>query len=70
MYYYGLARVTGDSAEVVNPDCDKDSATAKLPGVAAGDYGTCTFPDRAILEKALRAVAQEPWKPQVTYTLQ
>jgi len=70
MYYYGLAKVKSGSAEVVNPDCDKDSATAKMPGVAAGDYGTCTFTDRATLEKAMLALSQEPWKPQVTYTLQ
>jgi len=69
-YYYGLAKVKAGSAEVVNPDCDKDSDTAKLPGVVAGDYGTCTFPDRATLEKAMIALAKEPWKPQVTYTLQ
>jgi hypothetical protein len=70
MYYYGLAKVKSGSAEVVNPNCDKDSATAKIPGVVVGDYGTCTFPDRATLEKAMLAFAQEPWKPQVTYTLQ
>jgi hypothetical protein len=65
--YYGLARTTAKGAEIINPDCGKDSAEAKLPGVKTGDYG-CSFTSRASLEKALGDLAQTSWKPNVTYT--
>jgi hypothetical protein len=64
--YYGLARATAKGAEVINPDCGKDSAEAKLPGVKTGDYG-CSFTSRASLEKALGSLAHTNWKPNVTY---
>ncbi len=55
---YGLVRLTRSGAEAASPDCDKSSPTAKLPGVTASDYGTCTFTSRAALETALRAQAR------------
>ena len=54
-------------AEVTSPDCDKTSATARLPGVTAGGYGTCAFTSRASLESALKAQATQPWKINLTY---
>lgn len=68
--YYGLVRRVQNGGEVLNPDCAKDSAAAKLPGVTAGDYGTCDFADRAALEKALLALAKKPWKADIVYTFQ
>ena len=65
--YYGLMRLTKTGAEVTSPDCDKTSAAARLPGVTAGDYGTCTFTSRASLETALRAQAVQPWKVNLAY---
>ncbi len=65
--YYGLMRLTRTGAEVTSPDCDKTSAAARLPGVTAGDYGTCTFTSRASLEAALKAQATQPWKANLTY---
>ncbi len=65
--YYGLMRLTRTGAEVTSPDCDKTSMAAKLPGVSAGDYGTCTFTSRASLEAALKAQAAQPWKANLTY---
>lgn len=65
--YYGLVRLTGTGAEVANPDCDKTSAVAKLPGVKAGSYGTCTFTSRASLETALADQARRAWETNVTY---
>ncbi len=65
--YYGLMRLTKTGAEVTSPDCDKTSAAARLPGVTAGAYGTCTFTSRASLETALRAQAAQPWKVNLTY---
>lgn len=64
---YGLARVTKTGAEVFNPDCAKSGAVAKLPGVKADDYGSCTFGNRASLEKALLDLAKQGWKTSVTY---
>lgn len=64
---YGLIRLTKTGAEVTSPDCDKTSAAARLPGVKAGDYGTCTFTSRASLETALRAQARQNWKVNLTY---
>lgn len=66
--YYGLARSTKTGAEVTSPDCDKDSAVAKQPGVKIEDYSTCTFASRAALEKALQAQSKRPWKASLTYT--
>ena len=68
-FYYGLARVEGDKAEVLNPDCDKDGPIAKLPGVKLGECGICTFSDHASLERALELLAKQQWQPQVTYRL-
>jgi len=65
--YYGLVRLTKTGAEVTSPDCDKASAVAKLPGVTAGDYGTCTFTSRTALESALRAQAMQVWKVNLSY---
>lgn len=65
--YYGLMRLTKTGAEVTSPDCDKTSAAARLPGVTAGDYGTCTFTSRASLETALKAQATRPWKANLAY---
>lgn len=65
--YYGLVRLTKTGAEVANPDCDKASAAAKLPGVKVGSYGTCTFTSRAALETALQDQAKRGWKTNLTY---
>jgi hypothetical protein len=62
---YGLVRLTKTGAQVTSPDCDK--TTAKLPGVKAGAYGTCTFTSRASLETALRVLARQKWKGAVAY---
>ncbi len=64
---YGLVRLTKAGAEVTSPDCDKSSAAAKLPGVSASDYGTCTFTSRASLETALLAQARQGWKASIAY---
>ena len=64
---YGLARRTGTGAEVTNPDCEKSGAAAKLPGVKAGDYGICSFSNRASLETALLGLAKQSWKTTVVY---
>ena len=64
---YGLVRATKTGAEVSNPDCDKAGAVAKLPGVKADTYGSCTFSNRASLEKALLDLAKQGWKTSVTY---
>lgn len=64
---YGLVRRTATGAEVVNPDCEKSGAAAKLSGVKAGDYGICSFSNRASLEAALLGLAQQNWKPSAVY---
>jgi hypothetical protein len=64
---YGLVRATKAGAEVFNPDCGKSSPVAKLPGVKADDYGSCSFSNRASLEKALLDLAKQGWKTSVTY---
>ena len=64
---YGLVRATKTGAEVFNPDCTKSGAVAKLPGVKADDYGSCSFTNRASLEKALLDLAKQGWKTSVTY---
>ena len=64
---YGLVRITKTGAEVFNPDCGKSSAVAKLPGVKADNYGSCSFRNRASLEKALLDLAKQGWKTSVTY---
>ena len=64
---YGLVRVTKTGAEVFNPECDKSGAVAKLPGVKADTYGSCSFSDRASLEKALLDLTKQSWKTSVTY---
>ena len=64
---YGLVRATKAGAEVFIPDCGKSSATAKLPGVKADEYGSCSFSNRASLEKALLDLAKQGWKTSVTY---
>ncbi len=65
---YGLLRVTKTGAEVFNPDCDKAGAVAKLPGVKADNYGSCSFSNRASLEKALLDLSKQGWKTSVAYT--
>jgi len=65
--YYGLIRLTKTGAEIANPDCDKASMAAKLPGVKVGTYGTCTFTSRASLETALTDQAKRGWKTNLTY---
>lgn len=65
--YYGLMRLTRTGAEISNPDCSKDSSTARLPGVRLGDFATCTFTSRAALESALKAQAAQPFKVSLTY---
>jgi hypothetical protein len=65
--YYGLMRLTRTGAEVSNPDCARDSAAARLPGVTVADYATCHFTSRAALETALKAQAAQPWKTSLTY---
>jgi hypothetical protein len=64
---YGLVRLTKTGAEVFNPECSKSSAVAKLPGVKADTYGSCSFSNRASLEKALVDLARQGWKTSVTY---
>ena len=64
---YGLVRVTKTGAEVASPECGKSSAAAKLPGVKADAYGSCSFSNRASLEKALLAAAKQGWKTSLTY---
>jgi hypothetical protein len=64
---YGLVRLTKAGAEIFNPECGKSSAVAKLPGVKADDYGSCTFSNRASLKKALLDLAKQSWKTSVTY---
>ena len=65
---YGLVRRTQAGAEVMNPDCNKSDAVARLPGVKAGDYSICSFESRTSLETALLALAKQPWKTSVVYT--
>jgi hypothetical protein len=65
---YGLVRRTQSGAEVMNPECNKSDAVARLPGVKAGDYSICSFESRASLETALSALAKQPWKTSVVYT--
>lgn len=64
---YGLVRATKTGAEVSNPECDKSASVSKLPGVKADTYGSCTFSNRASLEKALLDLAKQSWKTSVTY---
>lgn len=64
---YGLVRRTKTGAEVISPDCDKNSATARLPGIKAGDYGICSFSDRSALKTALLSLAKQGWKTSVIY---
>jgi hypothetical protein len=64
---YGLVRLTKTGAEVSSPDCGKTSPAAKLPGVRADDYGSCSFSNRASLEKALLDSAKQGWKTSLAY---
>jgi hypothetical protein len=64
---YGLVRTTKTGAEVFSPECDKSGAVAKLPGVKADNYGSCSFSNRASLEKALLDLSKQGWKTSVTY---
>ena len=65
--YYGLMRLTKTGAEVSTPDCGRDGAAAKLPGVEAAGYATCHFTSRAALDSALKAQAVQPFKVHLTY---
>ena len=64
---YGLVRLTKTGAEVTSPECAKSSAAARLPGVKADTYGTCSFSNRASLEKALLDLAKQGWKTSLVY---
>lgn len=64
---YGLVRRTSTGAEITSPDCDGSSPAARLPGVKAGDYGICSFSNRASLETALLDLAKQGWKPSIVY---
>jgi hypothetical protein len=66
--YYGLARQTAHGAEIENPDCATNGAAAKLRGVIMGDDNACTFTSRAALAQALRRLAAQPWKADLTYS--
>jgi hypothetical protein len=60
-------RLTKTGAEVSNPDCGKSSFAVRLSGVKADKYGSCTFTNRASLEKALLDLTKQGWKTSVTY---
>jgi hypothetical protein len=62
-HYYGLVRLTPQGAEVRNPDCPK----AALLGARPDNFGACDFSSRALLEKALAALARAAWKPDIMY---
>jgi hypothetical protein len=64
---YGLVRLTKSGAEVSNPDCGKSSFAAHLTGVKADTYGSCSFSNRASLEKALLDLAKQDWKTSAVY---
>jgi hypothetical protein len=64
---YGLVRRTKTGAEMTSPDCAKSSAVAKLPGVKADTYGSCSFSNRASLEKALLDLAKQGWRTNLAY---
>jgi hypothetical protein len=67
--YYGVVLPGRDGAEEIRPDCAKDAAVTKKLGVKDDGGGTCTFKNRATLEKALRQLAKSK-KPAFSYTLQ
>jgi hypothetical protein len=65
-WLYELVRVTPGGAEWRDPDCSK--SFSKLSGVTV-KIDSCSFSDRASLEKALRAAASMPWKADGAYLL-
>jgi hypothetical protein len=68
--YYGLLVVTGQkSADEILPDCDKDTASAHFPRAYRDSAATCTFPDRATLEKSLLALWKSGRKPDGHYVI-
>ncbi|HEX4028559.1 MAG TPA: hypothetical protein VHX18_13145 [Rhizomicrobium sp.] len=69
--YYGLLVVTGkNSAQEIVPDCDKDARRARVPAADKDNAGTCTFPDRASLEKSLLALWKSGKKPDTSLSLE
>ena len=62
-HYYGLVRLMPQGAEVRNPDCPKTT----LLGARPDNFGACDFSSRALLEKALLALARAAWKPDIVY---
>lgn len=64
--YYGLVRPGPDGADEIRPDCKKDAGVIDKAKVNVDD-GVCTFPDRATLETALRALAAGNRKPDRLY---
>jgi hypothetical protein len=64
---YGLVRKTETGAEIFNPDCSKSGAVARLPGVKPDEYGSCSFSNRASLEKALLDLAKQGGKTSLVY---
>ena len=63
--WYGLARVTDNSAEEMRPDCTKD-ILAIAPARIKDAEGACNFTDRATLEQALLAFART--NPTATFS--
>lgn len=67
--FYGLLVVTGPNrAQEIDPDCGKDARKARVPP-AYRRAGTCTFPDRAALEKSLLALWKSGKKPDTSLSL-
>jgi hypothetical protein len=68
--YYGLLVVTVPyGALEIRPDCEKDARAARASNTRMGKDGTCTFANRAALEKALFALWKSGKKPEYSYTL-
>jgi hypothetical protein len=68
-FYYGLARMQADKAEVLNPDCEKDWPAAKLPRVKVGGYAPAPFQTAPAWSAPLEPLAKQPWQLQVIYRL-
>lgn len=69
--YYGLVVVTPPyGAMEIRPDCEKDARAARVSNTRMGKDGTsCTFANRAALEKSLLALWKSGKKPEHSYTL-
>ena len=67
--YYGLLVITSQtSAREIVPDCDHDARRARVPAAFRAP-GTCTFPDRASLEKALLALWKSGKRADTSFSL-